>query len=232
MATRAFNAVSRTSGLGQSGGVDRGVPRAAWVREHVTDLGAAAGVSELCWTALGNCPYPGMRRTPVHTPDDFSVNLISRTNMVKLGDSHAWAPKVVLGSAHFVTMVSGPQHALSNATDHPDGGDLPMQPARTSVIVEDAPGLIHALAAGYRWLVANGAQDQIPEVPGRLPGWATNIQFGPGRLNIGGLSPEAVELYSSATFMDTGITPEQMVLLYDIARSPVGIQDLTPVDPY
>lgn len=34
------------------------------------------------------------------------------------------------------------------------------------------------LAAGYRWLGANGAQDQIPEVPGRLPGWATNIQFG------------------------------------------------------
>lgn len=135
-------------------GVDRGVPRAAWVREHITDLGAAAGVYELCWTALGNCPYPGMRRTPLHTPDDFSVNLVSRTNMVKLGDSHIWVPKVVLASAYFATLVFGPQHVLSNATDHLDGGDLPMQLARTSVIVEDAPGLIHAI--GSRLPLAGG----------------------------------------------------------------------------
>ena len=39
-----------------------------------------------------------------------------------------------------------------------------------------------------------------------------------------------MQLYSSATFVDPGIAPDEMVLLYDVARSPVYMDGLIPVE--
>ena len=228
MALAAFNKVSRTTGMGQAGGVDKGVPRNEWVCEHVTAVPSGRVLTEPC-KMPGSPPNPLVRRyLPFNDlTEEYEESVTTRRH---LHDSHMYVPVPDPTDTTTVIIMSIPEHELhyGSTAGIPDPGSLHIVTA--FVAADDAAELVHYLNTGYR-LFGNEDPDLVLDGYAEvIPGWAQGLTVFNRPLILRTLSPEGKLFWCTVTIDFSNVPDEAMVLFLDIG-APTGDWALSHAPP-
>ena len=149
MALAAFNRVSRTTGLGQAGGADKGVPRAEWIREHVSAIPAGRTLATLC-------RRPGSPLMPLATKMfhftslvEYQESVCTMAGLERLGDSHVYVPIIDPMANTAVVVLSQPEHELHHNTTAPIPHPESMHMSSAIVVATNREEAFHFTLTGY-----------------------------------------------------------------------------------